>query len=162
MAGDASRRGSGRHFRFGGEWLVDVSQPVAYEVLADLAHYPDWWPEVRAVARLGPTEARVLVRSRLPYTLDLVLHAARAGDTAPSGDDVLHTDLAGDLVGWARWCVSAEGERTRLAFSQEVDVTGTLLGLAAGIGRPLLVWNHEQMMRSAIRALPGAVRAGGS
>ncbi|MGD7705275.1 SRPBCC family protein [Microlunatus sp. Y2014] len=156
MAGDASGWGTRRHFRFGGEWLVDVPQAAAYEVLADLAHYPDWWPEVRAVARLGPVEARVLVRSRLPYTLDLVLRAER-----PAGD-VLQCDLAGDLVGWARWRVAAEGERTRLTFSQEVEVTGRLLGLAAGIGRPLLVWNHEQMMRSAIRGLPGVVRAGGS
>ena len=139
-------------FRFGGEWLVDAPMDAVQGCLADLAHYPDWWPEVRAVARMGPREARALVRSRLPYTLDLVLHAEEG--LAPG---VLHTDLAGDLVGWARWELAEQGDRTRLTFAQEVMVSGRLFDLAARVARPLLVWNHDQMMASAVRHLPRAI-----
>ena len=139
-------------FRFEGEWLVEAPVHLVERCLSDLAHYPDWWPEVRAVARVGPRDARVLVRSRLPYTLDLLLHADEG--MAPG---VLQTDLGGDLIGWARWELAARVERTALTFAQEVVVPGRLLGLASRVARPLLVWNHDQMMASAIRHLPRAV-----
>src|SRR3546814_2593944 len=63
-------------FRFHGEWLLERPRDDLHAQLLDLEHYVDWWPEVRAVASLGPDDARVLIRSRLPWTLDLVLHAA--------------------------------------------------------------------------------------
>lgn len=139
-------------FRFGGEWLVDVPVDRVQACLADLAHYPDWWPEVRAVARIGARDARVLVRSRLPYTLDLLLHAEEG--TTPGE---LRTTLDGDLIGWARWELTEHGGRTSLRFDQEVIVAGRLLGWASRVARPLLAWNHDQMMASAIGHLPGAV-----
>lgn len=139
-----------RRFRFEGEWLVDLPRQQAYERLVDLEHYPRWWPEVRAVAKLGPDDARVLIRSRLPYTLDLLLHAVHRRE------DLLETRLDGDLVGWVHWQLVADGERTLLRFAQEVEVRGRLLGWASYVGRPLLVWNHERMMRSAIAGLTGS------
>lgn len=137
-----------RHYRFDGQWLVDLPQQTAYERLVDLEHYPDWWPEVRAVAKVGPDDARVLIRSRLPYTLDLLLHAVHRRE------DLLETTISGDLVGWVHWRLAADGQQTRLSFAQEVEVSGRLLGWASYVARPLLVWNHEKMMRSAVRRIP--------
>lgn len=136
-----------RHFRFDGQWLVDLPVESAYEQLVDLEHYPDWWPEVRAVAKVSPDDARVLIRSRLPYTLDLLLHAVHRRQ------DLLETTISGDLEGWVHWRLAADGEQTRLSFAQEVEVSGRLLGWASYVARPLLVWNHEKMMRSAVRGL---------
>ncbi|QIX25896.1 polyketide cyclase [Nocardioides sp. JQ2195] len=143
-----------RHFRFGGEWLVDEPHEDLHDRLVDLEHYPDWWPEVRAVASLGDDDALVVVRSRLPYDLELHLHAVhRRGD-------LLETTVDGDLVGWVRWRMTPVDERrTRLAFEQEVEVAGRLLGLAAHVARPLLVWNHNRMMGSAVRRIASASRA---
>ncbi|MDN5725023.1 MAG: SRPBCC family protein [Propionibacteriales bacterium] len=136
-----------RHFRFDGTWLVDAPYDQVYERLADLEHYPLWWPEVRAIARTGDRSARVLIRSRLPYTMDLDLTAT---DQRP---DRLESALSGALTGWARWTLTGEGQSTRVTFAQEVDVNGWLFRCAAVAARPLLVWNHEQMMRSAVRHL---------
>ena len=44
-----------------------------HEVLLDLEHYVDWWPQVRAVASAGPDDALVVCRSLLPYDLELHL-----------------------------------------------------------------------------------------
>ncbi|WP_182377417.1 SRPBCC family protein [Nocardioides sp. WS12] len=128
-----------RSFVFASSWEVAAPVDAVAATLTDLEHYPDWWPQVRAVAKLGPDTAWVRCRSALPYTLDLVLDAVTR--TAP----VVEVRISGDLDGFARFTLSATGTGTRLDFRQEVTVTGAL-GLASGVARPLLTWNHERMM----------------
>ncbi len=115
-------------------------------MLGDLEFYPQWWPQVVAVAALGEDRARVLCRSRLPYTLDLVLTAVTR--RAPT----LRVDVEGDLVGHVRFDLVEEGLRTRLDFHQDVTVSGWL-ALASQVGRPALHWNHAQMMRGCREGL---------
>ena len=134
-------------FSFRGSWTVPAPVPRVQEVLVDLEHYPEWWPQVRAVAKLGPDDARVLCRSVLPYTLDLLLHAERR---EPS---VLETSLAGDLEGVVRWRLAVDAGGTRMDLEQDVRVTSRVLGLAAYPARPLLTWNHERMMAGCIAGL---------
>ena len=58
-------------------WTVAAPADRVQQVLADLEHYPDWWPQIVAVAKIDDDNARVLCRSVLPYTLDLVLTVVR-------------------------------------------------------------------------------------
>lgn len=141
-----------RRFRFTGEWQVAAPVDAVADVLVDLAAYPTWWPEVRAVATLGPEDARVLCRSRLPYTLDLVLHAT---STTPP---LLEVSVTGDLDGWVAWRLAETPTGTHLALDQEVAVASRALRAAAWAARPLLAWNHEQMMRSGIAGLRERLR----
>ena len=92
---------------------------------------PRWWPQVRAVAKLGPDTAWVRCRSALPYTLDLVLDAVSR--TPP----VVEVALSGDLSGYARFTLTAVEGGTRLEFAQQVRVGGRL-ALALYVGRPVL------------------------
>lgn len=108
-------------------------------MVLDLEHYPRWWPQVRAVAKLGPDTARVLCRSSLPYTLDLVL------DAVSREPPVLEVSVGGDLDGWVRWRLAETPGGTRTDFTQEVSVGGAL-ALASYAARPLLTWNHHRMM----------------
>lgn len=108
-------------------------------MVLDLEHYPRWWPQVRAVAKLGPDTARVLCRSSLPYTLDLVL------DAVSREPPVLEVSVGGDLDGWVRWRLAETPGGTRTDFTQEVSVGGAL-ALASYALRPLLTWNHHRMM----------------
>jgi hypothetical protein len=102
---------------------------------------------VLAVAKVTDDDARVLCRSALPYTLDLLLHAERREPT------VLETSLSGDLGGVVRWRLFPEPGGTRMEFEQDVRVTGRLLGLAAYAARPLLRWNHDRMMAGCLAGL---------
>lgn len=133
-------------YSFRGTWRVPHARAAVHEVLIDLERYPQWWPQVRAVAKLGPDDARVLCRSALPYTLDLVLHAERRDH------DVLETSLSGDLDGWVRWHLAEEDGGTRMEFAQEVVVTGAL-ALASYPAGPLLRWNHDRMMAGCVAGL---------
>lgn len=135
-----------RTFAFRDSWEVPATPGAVHDVLVDLERYPSWWPQVVAVASLGPDDARVLCRSRLPYTLDLVLHAV---NRSPG---VLEVEVSGDLCGSVRFDLAPVPGGTRLDFAQEVRVPGWL-GAASYVVGPLLRWNHDRMMRGCQRGL---------
>lgn len=127
-------------FVFAEDWLL--AHPVAgvRAVLSDVESYPTWWPAVRAVARIDDRTALVVVRSTLPYALDLVLTDERTEDA------VLRVGIAGDLRGWAEWTLARAGQGTRAAYAQEVEVSGRVRSALAMVGHPIVRWNHAWMM----------------
>lgn len=138
----------GRRFRFAEHWTIGAPPDAVHAVLHDLEHYPRWWPEVRAVGKLDDDTALVLCRSRLPYTLELVLSAVHREP------DLLETRIDGTLLGSVRWRLAPAGDRaTRLEFEQEVTVAPGALALASYAAGPLLRWNHQQMMGSCREGL---------
>jgi Polyketide cyclase / dehydrase and lipid transport len=141
-------------YAFSGTWSVRAPADRVQEVLVDLEHYPDWWPQVVAVASLGADDARVLCRSVLPYTLDLDLHAVRRDAR------LLEVSLAGDLDGFVRWELSdapVPVEGTVLRIAQEVSVGGWLAAVTPVVG-PVLRWNHHQMMAGCLQGLRQRLR----
>ena len=127
-------------FEFRREWVTPAPVERVHDVLADLQSYPEWWPQVLAVAKIDDDTARVLCRSVLPYTLDLVLHAE------DRGPEVLRTGISGDLDGWSAFRVRPGGAGTHVSYEQEVVVAHRALSLASRLVRPLLRWNHDRMM----------------
>jgi carbon monoxide dehydrogenase subunit G len=137
-------------FEFSDAWEVRAPVAAVATALTDLERYPQWWPQVRAVAKLGPDTAWLRCRSTLPYTLDLVLDAVSR--TPP----VVEVALGGDLEGFARFTLTATRGGTRLAFDQEVQVRGGL-ALASYVARPVLAWNHARMMAGCRTGLASAL-----
>lgn len=129
-----------REFLFAEQWTLPFPRAAVHDVLGDLEHYPEWWPQVVAVAKIDDDTARVLCRSALPYTLDLVLGAVHRRP------ELLETAIAGDLVGTVRWRLSERDADTVLDFEQRVEVGHRALAVVAVPLRRLLVWNHAQMM----------------
>src|SRR3954449_10756385 len=91
---------------------VAAEPGVVHDVLVDLEHYVDWWPQVRAVASLGPDDALVVCRSLLPYDLELALHA----ESREPGS--LRVRIDGPIRGSASWRLTALPGGTRLEFEQ--------------------------------------------
>lgn len=136
----------GRSYVFADAWHLDAAPQRVRDVVVDLERYPEWWPQVVAVASLGPDDAWVVCRSALPYTLDLLLHAV-------SRDlPVLEVAVSGDLSGSVRFRLSPSYGGTVLRLEQEVGVTG-LLGALSPLARPVLTWNHDRMMRGCVAGL---------
>jgi hypothetical protein len=133
------------------DWLVPRRPEELYDVLVDVEHYPSWWPQVRAVAKLDEDVALVACRSLLPYTLHLELRPVRRDRQV----GVLDATLDGDLVGRCSWRISAHRQGSRLLFEQEVTLASRPLRRAATVARPVLVANHAWMMRGALRGLGG-------
>jgi uncharacterized protein YndB with AHSA1/START domain len=129
-----------RRYTFRHEWTVAAPADRVHDVLGDLERYPEWWPQIRAVAKIDDDNARVVCRSVLPYDIDLLLTLVRREPL------LLETELAGDLDGRARWRLFPEDGATRLEYEQDVLVTSRLLGvLSVALRRPL-AWNHDRMM----------------
>lgn len=61
--------------------------------------------------------------------------------------------MAGDLEGWARWTLTADGPDTLVRYDQTVDVRKPLLRWPAVPWRPFFRANHALMMRSGRRGL---------
>ena len=128
---------------------------VVRDVLVDLEHFPVWWPQVRAVAKLGPDDAMVCCRSTLPYTLELLLHAVSR--ELPT----IEVTVAGDLEGFVRWTLTAvpgAQEACRMVFEQEVIARGPV-AVASRLIRPVLEWNHARMMAGCRRGLASRLGA---
>lgn len=130
-------------FRFTDSWQVDAPAAAVHEVLEDVEHYPEWWPQVVACLKTGEDEGVVLCRSSLPYTLELRISLLRRTPR------VLESRVTGDLDGWVRWRLEPLGHGTRVHFEQEVEVRGVLLTFASYAARPALRWNHARMMAGA-------------
>lgn len=136
-----------RTWSFRDTWTVAAPRPAVFSVLVDLQRYPEWWPQVRAVAKVTDDRARVLCRSSLPYELDLVL------DAVHREEDLLETRVSGDLTGVVRWRLTPVAGGTRMDFEQDVVVTGRLPSLLAAAAAPLARWNHHRMMAGCVSGL---------
>ena len=143
-------------FEFGETWVLPHDPAVVGRVLAAIEYYPRWWPQVTAVARLGPDAAWVICRSRLPYSLNLVLEARSRRPP------ILECAISGDLTGFARWRLEARAAGTVARYEQIVELTDPLLAPLARALRPVLEWNHRQMMRSGRRGLLAYLTADGA
>ncbi len=135
-----------RFYVFSASWDLAAAPDDVAAVLVDLERYPDWWPQVRSVSKIDEDSARVSCRSALPYTLDLVLNAISR--TPP----VVEVALSGDLTGFARFSLVPSAQGTHLDFHQEVR-PGGIVAVASYILRPVLAWNHRQMMAGCERGL---------
>jgi hypothetical protein len=62
-----------RPYRFRSRFPVHGSMSDTFQILAALACYPEWWPEIRSVHALDGRRAAVSIRSLLPYTLRVEL-----------------------------------------------------------------------------------------
>ncbi|KFF97358.1 SRPBCC family protein [Streptomyces europaeiscabiei] len=145
------------HYRFRSRWDLPAPPAAVYDVLQRADDYPHWWPQVREVIRIDDTTGIIRIRSVLPY--DLAFTAREVRRDAAAG--ILEIEMTGDLDGWARWTLTADGPGTLARYDQEVDVTKPLLRRLAVPGRPVFRANHALMMRAGRRGLLAYLAAHG-
>jgi Polyketide cyclase / dehydrase and lipid transport len=136
-------------YSFACTWAMPSPPAVLYATLERLDLYPQWWQQVKVAERIDEDTCRVVVQSRLPFSLRITAHRSRAD--AATG--VLEARLSGDLVGFSRWVLTpAPDGTTTLTFSEEVEAVRPLLRRLA-FARPLFEVNHRMMMRAGERGL---------
>ena len=124
--------------------MVLAAEPAqVHAVLVDLEFFGSWWPQVKAVASLGPDDALVVCRSVLPYDLELHLHAENRDP------GLLRVAIDGPIRGHAQWRLAPVDGGTRLEFEQRVRAVDRMFVLASYLFKPVLVWNHHRMMQGA-------------
>lgn len=136
-------------YRFRSTWRVGAAIDDVYAVLERLPDYPLWWPQVRSVTPRPDGTYELTCRSSLPYELRFT--------TTQSVRDpvnrVLEASMSGDLEGFSRWAISADGRGTSATFEEEVTATKRLLRWLEPVARPAFTANHSRMMRDGERGL---------
>ena len=61
--------------------------------------------------------------------------------------------MTGDLEGFSRWTISADGDGTSATFDEQVVATKPMLRRLELIARPAFKANHTKMMRDGERGL---------
>lgn len=145
------------HYRFRSLWTLPAPPATVYDVLQRAEDYPRWWPQVREVIRIDDTSGTVRVRSVLPYDVAFTAREVRRDPAA----GILEIEMTGDLDGWARWTLTADGTGTLARYDQEVDVAKPLLRRLAVPGRAVFRANHALMMRGGRRGLLAYLAARG-
>jgi hypothetical protein len=140
---------SAHRYRFRNTWWLDVPAREVFGALADLASYPRWWRDVRAVRQLDEHTAHVTCRAVLPYSLDLRLRRAEEDDRTGR----LRVDLTGDLEGFCSCLISGNGSGSRVELHQEVDLRKPQLRRVERWLGPLYRANHAAMMWRGRRGL---------
>jgi hypothetical protein len=145
-------------YRLTSVWRLPAPPRVVYRMLREVPEYPLWWPQVREVRRLDEHTGQLRIRSALPYQLLLTVRELRQDEVA----GVLEAELSGDLTGWSRWTVGADGPTgSRAVFEEEVRPGKPLMRRLALPGRPLFLVNHALMMRAGERGLRRRLREAG-
>ncbi|MER6540654.1 SRPBCC family protein [Streptomyces sp. 900105755] len=137
------------HYRFRTLWSLPVPCAAVYAALERVEEYPSWWPQVRSVNRLNDTTGLITIRSVLPYDMTFTARETRRDP----GAGLLEAAMTGDIEGWSRWTLTADGAGTLARYDQVVDVNKPLLRRLAVPGRPFFRANHWLMMRAGGRGL---------
>ncbi|MEV1069349.1 SRPBCC family protein [Streptomyces sp. NPDC050263] len=142
-------------YRFRSLWTLPAPPARVYDALERAEEYPRWWRQVREVNRLDDTTGVIRIRSLLPYDLTFTARAVRRDAAA----GVLEIAMTGDIDGWARWTITADGPGALARYDQVVQVNKPLLRRLAVPGRPVFRLNHRLMMRAGRRGLTAHLEA---
>ncbi len=141
-------------YRFRSVWHVGACPTAVYEVLSDIANYPQWWPEIRSAKKVDEECGELTCRSFLPF--DIVVQVRHSIRDQQAG--LLRGTLSGDLEGFASWEITGRDGGTELVFDQEVVVNKALLRRLVLIARPFFRGNHDLMMRGGLKGLKQALQ----
>jgi Polyketide cyclase / dehydrase and lipid transport len=138
-----------KHYKFHSEWFVRASPDVVYAILEEVAHYPEWWPQVKRMTELDERRFEFVARSFLPYDIRSIANQS-AKDPRKR---VLEVSLEGDLTGFSRFTIHPQGLGTHIDYEQEVTLNKPLLNVLAPVAKGFFRANHGMMMRGGQRGL---------
>ncbi len=149
-----------RPYSFLTTWLVPAERQAAWDVLADVLAWPQWWPGVVGAEELNPGGAvragsRYRVRWRSPvgysvefdFTVDEVDEPRRMSGRA-----------YGDLEGTGVWRLFEDGGVTAVTYEWKVVATKPWMNALGPLPRPLFRWSHDHVMAGGGEGLAARLR----
>ena len=123
-------------------WLLDAPRARVWEVLEDVASWPQWWRGVVRVESNGPDRHLVEWRSRVPYSIRFEFEVQHVERPA-----LMEGRARGDLDGRGRWRLIEDGGVTAVIYEWEVTTTKRWMNAVAPVARPVFERNHDLVMR---------------
>ena len=146
---------SGAGYALVTEWVIAAPVDRVFDALEVPQTWLAWWPYLAAVALLAPGDAdgigavwRYTWSSRLPYRLTFDMTTTKSRRPV-----LIEGTASGELCGTGRWCLSAEGEVSRVRYEWRVHTGKRWMNLLAPLLAPVFAWNHDQVMAAGGRGL---------
>jgi hypothetical protein len=144
-------------YHFVTHWEIPGNIQRAYDLISKPLDYPRWWKSVKlTVSRVqeGRDEpVQICLTGRIPYSLRWTL----TGVSARAPFEII-SKATGDLEGLGVWSFKAQGPVVHMTFDWQVQVRKPLLRWTSFAFKPLLIWNHHQVMNSWKESLKEAMK----
>lgn len=136
-------------------WHFDAPIQTVWHEIIHSETWPEWWPAVEQVEEIAPGEAdgvgnvrRFVWKTPLRYKLAFETRVQRM--TPPT---LLEAIAKGDVDGVGLWQLTDTEPGTLVRYRWTVTTTKPWMNYLALIIRPLMEWNHNQIMKQGGEAL---------
>ncbi len=134
------------------QWTIRGTVDEVFEVLADVADYPQWWQGVFLAVDVndqdGEPVAHVVSRGFLPYRIHFTgqLKSQR-------GTQGFTIESSGDFAGRGTWSLEQVGDEVHVTFDWKVRVEKRTIKHLSFLLKPLFIANHRWTMARGSRRL---------
>ena len=142
-------------------WKIEAPLPMVWEAIANVEDLPNWWKAVIGVEVLDRGDANGVNfiteqtwKGRLPYKLTLI-----SKTTAVEYLKSIELVATGDVEGKGKWTFTEVDDIVTVQYNWDVITTQKILNLMAFALKPLLAWNHDDMMRWGALGLANKLNA---
>ncbi|HEY9736382.1 MAG TPA: SRPBCC family protein [Trichocoleus sp.] len=142
-------------FRFVTLWELEAPIETVWAALTDYSQWPSWWPAVRSAVELEPAEPSGLGGLR-KFVWQTPLGYSLSFDTAITHLEAPHLiglRAAGEVEGTGRWELSSTAQGTQMVYFWTVRTTQPWMNVLARLIKPLMEWNHDDIMRQGGKGL---------
>jgi uncharacterized protein YndB with AHSA1/START domain len=142
-------------------WKIKAPIKAVWDIICDTENLPTWWKavvDIKVINRGDENGINFLVEQTwkgvLPYRLSL-----RSKTIAVDYLKSIEIVASGDLDGFGKWTFTEEGEITVIQYNWDVKTTQKSLSFLALVIKPLLTWNHDEIMRWGALGLANKLNA---
>lgn len=142
-------------------WKIKAPIKAVWDIICDTENLPTWWKavvDIKVINRGDENGINFLVEQTwkgvLPYRLSL-----RAKTIAVDYLKSIEIVATGDVEGFGKWTFTEEGEITIVQYNWDVKTTQKSLSFLALVIKPLLAWNHDEIMRWGALGLANKLNA---
>jgi hypothetical protein len=130
-------------------WKIEAPLQAVWDVICNIEDLPNWWKAVISIKVLDRGDINGINflteqtwKGILPYKLSMTSKTIAV-------DHLKSIELVtfGDLEGRGKWTFTEEAGIVTVQYNWDVKTTQKAIGFLAFILKPLLAWNHDEIMR---------------
>ncbi len=136
-------------------WKIQAPLQAVWDAISSSHELPSWWKAVLNVKTIAPGNdlgigrlEQQTWRGVLPYQLTFVIKTTNV-DYLKS----IEFTASGDLEGIGKWSFMDEKDQITIQHDWQVKTTQKWLNVLTPVFKPLLAWNHDEIMRWGAQGL---------
>ena len=130
-------------------WEIEAPIEKVWDILIHSEQWPNWWKAVESVVEIAPGEPSLIGNIRrftwkTPLAYKLAFNTRITRIQPPK---LLELVANGEVEGVGLWELEAVEQVTIARYTWTVNTTKPWMNILALFMRPLMEWNHNEIMR---------------